>query len=110
MRELKQCNRVFGGVSIFLFGDPAQLPAVRGRAVYEKPIEAEYHLAYGDGSDSLWRSFQAIFLTKNHRQGNDQTYAELLNRVRVGEQTEDDVDLLRTRVRTKHHPDLINVM
>ena len=110
LRELKQCNRVFGDVSVFLFGDPAQLPAVRGRAAYEKPIEVEYHLAYGDGSESLWRNFQAIFLTENHRQGNDQTYAEVLNRIRVGEQTEVDVDLLRTRVRPKNHLDLKNGM
>ena len=109
LRELKQSNRVFGGVSVILFGDPAQLPAVRGRAVYEKPNEAEYHLAYGDGSESLWRTFQAIFLTENHRQGNDQTYAELLNRIRVGQQTEDDVELLRTRVRL-NHCDLKNAM
>ena len=45
-------------------------------------------------------------LERNHRQGNDKSYAELLNRVRVGQQTEDDMELLRTRIRRSNHPDL----
>ena len=110
LRELKQNNRVFGGVSIFLLGDPAQLPAVKGRAAYEKPIEPEYHLAYGNGTDSLWRSFQAMFLTENHRQGNDQKYADLLNRIRIGKQTDGDLEMLRTRVRPRNHSDLKKAM
>ena len=42
--------------------------------------------------------FSSILLTSNHRQGKDKTYADLLNRVRVGQQTDEDMDLLRTRV------------
>ena len=34
------------------------------------------------------------------------SYADLLNRVRVGQQTENDMDMLRTRVRHANHPDL----
>ena len=67
---------------------------------------ADYHLAYGDGTESLWRRFDVINLTENHRQGNDKTYADLLNRVRVGEHTEEDLKLLETRVRKKNHKDL----
>ena len=47
-----------------------------------------------------------LILTENHRQGNDKIYADLLNRVRVGEQTEEDLGLLRTKIRKKNHPDL----
>ena len=43
---------------------------------------------------------------KNHRQGNDKPYADLLNRIRVGEQTKEDITLLKTRVRSANHPDL----
>ena len=67
---------------MFLLGDPAQLKPVKGRYAFDKPICEDYHLAYGDGSDSLWRSFQVINLSENHRQGNDKTYAEMLNRIR----------------------------
>ena len=45
-------------------------------------------------------------MTENHRQGNDKIYADLLNRVRVGEQTEEDMKLLKTRVRGKNCKDL----
>ena len=92
LRELKQMNKTFGGVSVCLFGDPAQLKPVRQRFVSDKPCSEEYHLAYGDGSESLWRSFKVIFLTENHRQGNDQTYAEILNRMRVGEHTKEELE------------------
>ena len=47
-----------------------------------------------------------FFLTENQRQGNDQTYAVILNIMRVGEHTKEDMELLRTRVRPKNHPDL----
>ena len=36
----------------------------------------------------------------------DKPYAELLNRIRVGEHTQQDLDLLKTRVRDAKHPDL----
>ena len=97
MRELKQMNKTFGGVC--LFWDPAQLKPVFQRFVSKKPCSEEYHLAYGDGSEPLWRSFRVIFLMENHRQGNDKTYAEILNRMRIGEQTKEDIGLL-------NHPDL----
>ena len=50
--------------------------------------------------------FQSLILEINHRQGDDKTYADPLNRVRVGQQTKEDLDLLKTRVRLAKHPDL----
>ena len=108
LRELKQNNRLFGGVAVFLLGDPAQLRPVKGRFSFDQPSCEDYHLAYQ--SESLWKSFQVINLTENHRQGNDKTYADILNRVRVGEQTKEDIELLRKRVRPKNHPDLRNAL
>ena len=106
LRELKQNNKVFGGVAICLLGDPAQLKPVKGRFVFEKPVCADYHLEYGDGSSTLWRKFQVICLTQNHRQGDDKKYADMLNRIRIGEQNDEDMNLLRSRVRRENHPDL----
>ena len=106
MKELKINNRPFGGVSVYLMGDPAQLKPVLGRFIFDKPNSEEYQLAYGDGTESLWRSFNVIMLTENHRQGNDKTYGDMLNRIRIGEQTNEDMELLRTRIRPKNHPDL----
>ena len=53
--------------------------------------------------------FKVINLNINHRQGNDKQYAEILNRIRVGELTEEDIATLKTRVRHKSHPDLKDV-
>ena len=50
--------------------------------------------------------FESLVLETNHRQGNDKVYADLLNRVRVGEHTKEDIKLLRTRVRRPKHKDL----
>ena len=50
--------------------------------------------------------FKSLILEINHRQGEDKPYADLLNRIRVGQQTQEDLDLLRTRVRLAKHPDL----
>ena len=50
--------------------------------------------------------FKSILLEKNHRQGKDKSYAEILNRIRTNEQTEDDIRTLESRVRPKSHPDI----
>ena len=47
-----------------------------------------------------------INLEINHRQGKDKEYADLLNRVRVGKHTKDDIDILNKRARKKGHPDI----
>ena len=53
--------------------------------------------------------FSVLNLEVNHRQGEDKTYAEMLNRIRVGKMTEDDIAKLKKRVRPKNHQDLKEV-
>jgi len=105
LREVKQRPDVpFGGVAIFFFGDILQLRPVRARYIFQEPQSENYHLTFM--VDSLWHKMDVICLLKNHRQEEDKTYADLLNRVRTGDQTEEDLDLLRTRVRPEGHLDL----
>ena len=110
LREITQVNKDFGGISVFLFGDPLQLRPVKGRYIFEAPSCPDYLLAYGDGSDTLWRSFDVINLEENHRQGEDKSYAEMLNRIRFGRQSDDDLKVLESRVRSEGHPDLEGAM
>ena len=49
-------------------------------------------------------------LEENHRQGGEYEYAEMLNRIRIGQHTSQDMDILRTRVRPEGHPDLHGVI
>ena len=82
------------------------LKPVRGSYIFAAPNCPDYKLAYGDGTDSLWKSFSVINLEENHRQGKDRIYADMLNRIRVGKQTQEDIEILRSRVRPKDHQDL----
>jgi hypothetical protein len=91
---------------VYLLGDPAQLKPVLGSYIFAAPNCPDYKLAYGDGSESLWRSFKVINLEENHRQGKDKDYANMLNRIRMGKQTKEDIEILKSRVRPNGHPDL----
>ena len=104
--EIKHSNQYFGGVLVMLFGDPAQLKPVRGSYIFAAPNCKDYKIAYGDGTESLWRSFSVINLEENHRQGKDKSYAEMLNRIRVGKQTQQDLDNLRGKIKKKGDSEL----
>ena len=45
----------------------------------------------------------------NHRQGRDKDYAEMLNRVREGRQTESDLEKIKEKIRPYGHADLDEV-
>ena len=107
LREVKMNDTVFGGVSLFVFGDIMQMRPVMGNYIFQKPTSKDYELAYLQGKH--WQSFKIINLEENHRQGNDREYADVLNRIRIGEQTESDIELLRTRVRQPKDKDILEV-
>ena len=105
LQEITQkINIPYGGVAIFAFGDIMQLKPCQGRYVFELPSNPDFHITHI--LQSRWKMLQVINLTTNHRQGNDKTYADLLNRIRTGDHTPDDLELLETRLRPKHHEDL----
>ena len=97
-------NKLFGGIALFFFGDIMQLKPVMGRYIWSQPRSSEYLYAYLVGSH--WEQFSVISLVENHRQHGDAEYADILNRIRVGEHTDDDMSKLQERVRPEGHPDL----
>ena len=96
LREITMVDDVFGGVSVFVFGDLFQLQPVKARYVFEQPTNKEHALAHA--LRDLWKLFTVVNLEENHRQGEDKIYGDLLNRVRTGDHTEEDIALLQTRV------------
>ena len=94
----------FGGLSIIVLGDMLQLKPCMGRYISEEPLNKEFRATHALAP--RWEMFSSVILEQNHRQGKDKPYAELLNRIRIGEYTQEDIDLLKTRVRPKNHPDL----
>ena len=103
LREITQKNEDFGGVNVYLLGDPAQLKPVLGGYIFAAPNCPDYKLAYGDGTGSLWRSFKVINLEENHRQGKDKEHADILNRIRMGRQTQQDIKIFVKMTAKKTH-------
>ena len=75
-----------------------------GRRIFTQPQNPDYHEYFENYS--LWHNFSSVNLIQNHRQGNNKTYADLLNRMRIDELTEEDFELLESRVRAINHPDI----
>jgi hypothetical protein len=85
----------FGGVSILFAGDFLQLPIVTHMNVYiskhKDKVAQQSHLH--------WRKLNAVVILKQQmRQAEDQRYADLLSRVRLRSPTDEDLDLLDSRV------------
>merc|ERR1712015_287571 len=104
LREITQVERPFGNVAVFVFGDLFQLRPVNARFVFQAPKDRNNLLSFT--ARSLWRMFTVINLEENHRQGEDRAYADLLNRVREGLHTEEDLEVLETRVRKEDDEEL----
>ena len=68
------------------------------------PESETFHLTHL--LDPLWVKADIILLVKNHRQESDKQYADVLNRVRIGKPSDEDIELLKTRVRLDGHPDI----
>ena len=104
LKEVKQTENPFGGVALFCFGDLLQIKPVKGRYIFEEPKSGDFKLAFT--INPHWEKFRIVNLEENHRQGSDKTYADVLNRIRVGEQTDEDIQKLQKRVRPRNHADL----
>ncbi|TDG95925.1 hypothetical protein EPR50_G00243830 [Perca flavescens] len=81
LKQIKGSQRPFGGMSVIAVGDFFQLPPVR----QSKPL-----CVYDPCEIDLWRGhFQMITLTEIMRQKDDVAFAEMLNRIRVKEKSEE---------------------
>ena len=105
LQELKEkVGTPFGGVGIIAFGDIMQLRPCLARYIFKDPINTEFEVAHM--LNPLWKMFKSVLLEKNHRQGRDKEYADLLNRVRIGKDTDKDIELLMSRVRPADHKEV----
>jgi PIF1-like helicase/Helitron helicase-like domain at N-terminus len=85
-------SELFGGVNIIFFGDFLQFPAVSRLDLYLDNIRChEGH--------TLWRSLNAVVILRQQmRQINDTQYAQLLRRVRARSPTDEDIQILNSRI------------
>uniref|UniRef100_A0A8C9XC72 ATP-dependent DNA helicase n=1 Tax=Sander lucioperca TaxID=283035 RepID=A0A8C9XC72_SANLU len=81
LKQIKGSQRPFGGMSVIAVGDFFQLPPVR---------QSKALCVYDPCEIDLWQEhFQMITLTEIMRQKDDVAFAEMLNRIRVKEKSEE---------------------
>ena len=91
LQEIKANDLLFGGVNVLAVGDFFQLKPVMGQFIFEN-----YAADYGPLANNLWMdNFRMYELTEIMRQRNDKWFAELLNRLRVGNHTRNDIEVLK---------------
>ena len=69
LKEKKETEEPFGGISVILVGDLMQLAPVNGKYVFDEPRNPKFRPFYS--VNSLWHSFKPMILTHNHRQGTE---------------------------------------
>ena len=96
MRRFRDRNKPFGGVQLLMIGDLQQLtPVVTPED--ERMLKPYYDTPYFFGSKALAEiEYVTIQLEQVYRQ-QDETFLALLNHVREGHPTSEDLTLLNTR-------------
>ena len=94
LQEVFASKQPFGGLSVIAIGDLYQLKPVMDSWIFQDLSED-----YGPLCMNLWRDlFQVYELTEIMRQKEDEHFAKLLNRLREGNHTQEDIDILKTRL------------
>ena len=91
LRKIKNCDEPFGGVTVECVGDLFQLPPVKDSYIFSRSSRIKDVPI----NDNLWSRFRMHELTKIMRQ-NEQDWCQLLNRLREGNLTDCDWDVLNS--------------
>ena len=95
LRKIKRNEKPFGGLTVIFIGDFYQLKALGEQCIFQQPQSKNMpKLAW---YTSPWKFYSMYELTKVVRQ-NEINWIELLNRVRVGLQTDDDIQRIKNLV------------
>ena len=105
----------FGGVDMLFFGDFIQFPPVKDNPLYSgwknsntksntRAAEIDKQLGI-----HLWKQVNKIVLLSEQMRCTDDAYRNLLNRLRVGECTDQDVEMLNRRI-VGHSVDITSIV
>jgi len=92
-------NLPFGGVKVIISGDFFQLPPIKDKYGKDKqkviPGSGDYCF-----KSNVWKkmNIKTINLQFSYRQMNDPIFTNILNRIRIGEMTEKDLDHLYKKI------------
>lgn len=96
LQEIMGCLEPFGGVSVIAFGDLFQLKPVMDQWIFSSQCSCENIASLGP---NLWVDhFQIFELEQIMRQRDDVKFAEILNRLREGNQDEEDIKTLKEQI------------
>jgi len=90
LQQLKNSTEPFGGLNILAFGDLMQLPPVKASPVFEVPHQYQ-------SEPNLWHLFGFVELTTIMHQKNDSEFVDILNNLRVGTLTLEQLEVLNSR-------------
>jgi len=94
LKDIKGSPLPFGGVSIVAIGDLFQLQPVMDDYIF-KDLSTEYGIL----APNLWQELFKMFdLHEIMRQRESKQFAEMLNRLREGKHTQEDIAMLKQRV------------
>ena len=86
-------NTPFGALSVIAAEDLFQL-----KPAFDNWIFNITNHGYGDLATNIWNEYFTLFeLTEIMRQKDDKEFAELLNRLREGNHTQNDIEVLKER-------------
>ena len=100
LQEIFENEEPFGRVSVLAVGDLMQLNPVGERPVYKSQTKGYAALA-----SSVWDMFTIYELKEIVRQKGDPRFAEILSRVRLGEQTTEDINQLKELEKNANVPE-----
>lgn len=97
LRLVRESGDPFGGMQVILCGDFFQLPPVNRRDSRQG--------GFITGSQ-VWQrgNFVVCYLEKQYRQTNDQDYSDILNGIRQGVLTRNQLDMLQARTQAVDDP------
>ena len=94
LQQIMGTKEPFGGISLITVGDLFQL-----KPVFDKWIFENSQTGYNALANNIWTDHFMLFeLTEIMRQKDDKSFAELLNRLREGKQSDDDIAVLKQRL------------
>ena len=97
LRVVNNKDIPFGGKQIIVFGDLFQLPPIASKKE-EDHLKIKYEGIHFFNSDAYKEgNFRIIELDSNHRQKQDATFFEILNRMREGNVSESDISVINKR-------------
>lgn len=100
-QTLRKCRKPFGGIQLVITGDFLQLETIFKNESGDRRLIIE---------SELFRKMydkNTVILKENFRQNGDNKYIDILLRIRKGIQTEDDINVLNSRLTKTIKPNMI---